>query len=98
MPYDGRRNSGQKSCNAPQLTVVVVEPRNDERNDLKPNASLVQTFDRPQYTLQFAAELPVIPGRERLQIDFVETEKWKPLFFYVTAGKLLGSYPLTPSS
>ena len=53
---------------------IVVEPGNQQRHDLEPDAHLVQAADREQDRFEPSAELPVVPVVEALEIDLVEID------------------------
>ena len=57
-----------------QLLVRIVEAGNDERDDLDPDAALLETLDRIEHRLQSAAEVTVMGVRETFEIDFVEID------------------------
>src|SRR3954462_3558584 len=60
VPRDIRRDAGKKLGRALQLIRRVVETGDDERDDLEPEAHLVERADGPQDGLEAAAKLAVV--------------------------------------
>ena len=58
----------------PQFVLGVVEARDEQRHDLQPDPHLVQAADGRQDRFDAAAQLPVVPVVEALEIDFVEVD------------------------
>ena len=54
-----------------QLVVAVVEAGNQQRDDLEPDAHVVQLLDGVENRLQPPAELAIVAVVEALQVDFV---------------------------
>jgi hypothetical protein len=76
VPRDIRRDAREKACQAPQLGIAVVEPRDEQRHDLEPHARGVQPGNGVEDRLQSAAELAIVPVVETLQVDLVQIDEW----------------------
>ena len=63
MPRDVAVDAGQELGDLRQLFVGVVEAGDDERDDLQPDAALLQALDRLEHRLQRAAEVAVVARR-----------------------------------
>ena len=62
------------------LVVRVVEPRNQQRDDLEPDSHLVQRADRAEDGLDSSAQLAIVTIVEALEIDFVEIDPRAQVF------------------
>src|SRR5712692_10351336 len=68
MPRNIRRHARQKLGKASQFIAGVVEPGNHQRNDLQPEAHLVQLSNGIQDGLQAPAELTITAVIKALQV------------------------------
>jgi len=69
VPGDVAVDAGEELGDLGQLLVAVVERRDDERDDLEPDAALLQPADGVEDRLQRAAEVAVVRVGEAFQID-----------------------------
>src|SRR5215467_12806570 len=60
VPGNIRRDARQKLCQLPEFIVGIIEPRNEQRNDLDPDSHFVQTADGIEDRGDSASELPIM--------------------------------------
>src|SRR5437867_4110975 len=76
MPGNVRRNTSQEFCQAPYFVVGVVEPRDQQRHYLHPEAHFVEPADGIENRLKPASKLPVMPVVETLEVYLVQIHPW----------------------
>src|SRR6202035_1657098 len=71
VPRDAGRDAAQEPGDVAQFLVAVVEARDDQGNDLQPEAHGVHHLDTVEDVLQLAAQRAVVLVAEGLEIDLV---------------------------
>ena len=74
MPRDVRRDAGDELGQADELVARIVEAGDEQRHDFDPDVHRVKAPNRVEDRLEPAAELPVMPIVEALEIDLVEID------------------------
>src|SRR4051812_4656680 len=72
VPRDIRRDGSDEFSQAADLIVRVVESWNQQRDDLQPEADLVNALDGVENWLKASTELAVVRVVEALEVDFVQ--------------------------
>ena len=72
VPGDVRADRGEEAGGLAQLVVAVVEARDDEGDDLQPQAALVHQADGAGDVVQGATEAAVGAVVEAFEVDLVQ--------------------------
>src|SRR5436309_9771333 len=72
VPGDVGRYAGNEIGGGLQFIIRIIEAGNDERDDLHPEAALINQLDSVEDIFQQAAELAIVAVVEAFEIDLVK--------------------------
>src|SRR5262245_27165832 len=90
VPGDVAADRRQEAGRAAQLLFAVVEAGDDQRDDLHPDAALVDHADAVQDVLQRAAQRAVVAVVEALQVDLVGPDPGAEVVEHLRGGVAVG--------
>ena len=90
VPGNVGADRGEEAGRLAQLVVAVVEARNDEGDDLQPQAALVDHADGARDVVQRAAEAAIVAVVELFEIDLVGDDPGAEIIEHFRRGVAVG--------